>query len=159
MPATKTRTAPVEPALDLDTNHAAEPAELPLAEDGAAILALDDRQTEVVAIPEWGMRVIIQSLTGDERDEVDEWITTHRGEAGEVKQTGFRAFLVAMTAVNSKGDLLFTAEQAEALGRKNHQALVRLASTALRLSKMNQGDVDEAAEDLGKDQSSDSGSR
>lgn len=158
MPATKTRTAPVEPAPDNDTNHVAEPAELPLAEDGAAILALDDRQTEVVAVPEWGMRVILQSLTGDERDDVDEWIQAHRDEGGNVRQAGFRTFLVAKSAVNSRGKLLFTPAQVEELGRKNHLAILRLAEVSARLSKMNQGDVEEAAEDLGKDQSSDSGS-
>lgn len=153
--ATKTKTAPLEPAPS-ETNHV-DVAVLPMAEDAATILALDDRQVELVPVPEWGLRVAIQSLTGDERDKIDSWVLAHRDEAGEIKQTGFRAFMVAMTAVKSDGSLLFTEEQVAALGRKNHTALIALANVALRLSKMNDADVEQAAEDLGKAQSDDSG--
>lgn len=153
---TKRATRPAEPSSSQDTNHT-DAAQLPIAESGDAILALDDRTLEVVDVPEWGMRVTIQSLTGDERDVVDEWVLAHRNDEGQVKQAGFRAFLVAVTAVNSAGELLFTPEQAAVLGRKNHKAIARLADASQRLSKLNESDVDEAADDLGKDQSSASG--
>ncbi|HYI67129.1 MAG TPA: hypothetical protein VEW95_09415 [Candidatus Limnocylindrales bacterium] len=154
--ATKTPTRPAEAKQPDETNHADQAAP-PIVEDAATILAVNDRQTEVVTVPEWGLRVTLQSLTGNERDDVDAWVQAHRDESGNVKQAGFRTFLISRTAVNSKGELLFTEAQIEALGRKNHLALLRLAEVAARLSKMNETDVDEATDDLGKGQSSASG--
>jgi hypothetical protein len=106
------------------------------------ILAADDLPRERVAIKSWGGEVYIRSFTGEERDVFEESLLDRSN--GDVKRTlaNFRAKLVALCLVNDQGQRLFTAEQAEELGRKNGAILDQLAATAQKLNGLSAGDVE-----------------
>lgn len=95
------------------------------------ILQADDLPREAVPVPEWGGRLWVRAMTGQERDEY-EMALFQAQQAG----TGLnmRARLVAMTAVNADGERLFTHEtQVEKLGRKSGVALDRVFEVAQRM--------------------------
>jgi hypothetical protein len=122
------------------------------------ILAVDDRKTEDVEVPEWEAIVTIRSLTGHERDRLEAAMVTERGGTRSVNFNNLRAKLIAASAVGSDGKLLFDQSQLEALGRKNASALTRLFTVASRLSGYTESDVRELTVELGNGQSAELGS-
>lgn len=124
----------------------------------AEILAIDDVQTEDVEVPEWNAIVRIRSLTGRERDKLEAEMVEERGGERSINFVNFRAKLIAATAIDDKGELLFTPQQVKPLGEKNAQALTRLFNVASRLSGYSERDVKELTSELGNDQSGELGS-
>jgi hypothetical protein len=122
------------------------------------ILAIDDRKTEDVEVPEWNALVTIRSLTGHERDRLEAAMVTERGGTRSLNFNNLRAKLIAASAVDANGKLLFDQSQVEALGRKNAGALTRLFSAASRLSGYTESDVRELTIELGNGQSAELGS-
>lgn len=125
---------------------------------GQEILEVDDTQLERVEVPEWGGYLFIKGLTGQERDAFETASIETRGKVRSVNMINFRARLIALCARNSKGDLLFTRFQIEALGKKSARALERVFSKAQTLSGLGDSDVEQLTQELGKDQNDDSGS-
>lgn len=132
------------------------------------IKALVDRIIEPVEVAQWGGRTVyISSLNGTERDAYEiEAIESKRDKKGrivssEVNLRNLRARLVVRTAVDSDNietaQLIFKPEDAEWLGKKNAAALQQLFSVAQRLSGLSDEEVEELAEELGKDQNGSSG--
>lgn len=117
----------------------------------AEILGADDATYELVAVPEWGKDagVRLRSLSGEERDAFEKGSVKVTGkgknETREVVLDGIRARLVAASAVDEKGERLFTDAQAAALRKKNGAVLDRLFAVAQRLSGLSKEDVDELA--------------
>lgn len=124
----------------------------------AEILAVEDRKWEDVEVPEWGALVRIQSMSGTERDRLEAAMVQERGGNRSVNFQNFRAKLIAATAVDEKGNFLFTPQQIVALGHKNAMALTRLFNVASKLSGYSEGDVRELTVELGNDQSVEPGS-
>jgi hypothetical protein len=122
------------------------------------ILAVDDRKTEDVEVPEWGAVVTVRSLTGHERDRLEASMVTERGGNRSVNFNNLRAKLIAASAVDAEGKLLFDQTQLDALGRKNAGALTRLFTVASRLSGYTESDVRELTIELGNAQSAEPGS-
>lgn len=122
------------------------------------ILEIDDVKSEDVEVPEWGALVTIKSLTGLERDKLEAAMVQDRGGSRTVNFDNFRARLIAATAVDETGSLLFQPNQVKALGGKNAQALTRLFNVASRLSGYSESDVRELTVELGNDQSAEPGS-
>jgi len=116
------------------------------------ILQADDKHTQEVEVPEWGGRVIIKTLSGDERDQFEESII--RGDKRDFK--GIRAKLVALSAVDENGKRLFTFEEAKLLGEKSARALDRVFGAAQKLSGFTAKDMEELTENLSEGQSGDS---
>lgn len=104
-----------------------------------AILAADDRKTEVVPVPEWGGEVTIMTMSAEGRDVFEGLINSADGKRN---LNNFRAKLVAATAVDEKGALMFTENEVRALGRKSAAAMDRLADAATRLNQLSQADVE-----------------
>jgi hypothetical protein len=121
----------------------------------AEILAADDAKFGEVDVPEWGGKVRIRTLTGTERDLVDEY----RQEAYEKskKRFGARAYLCAMAICDEHGKCIFTPQDLEALGRKNYDALSRVFEAAWELNGLGEEAVENAKKNLSGEQSSDSG--
>jgi hypothetical protein len=124
------------------------------------ILDSEDLATETVPVPEWGGAVIVRALTGSERDAYETSIFTARGvgKDPEYNLQNIRAKLAARTIVGEDGKRLFSDTDIVALGLKSAAALDRVFSVAQRLSRLTNEDVKELANQLGKDQSSGSGS-
>lgn len=124
---------------------AAPSAELPPALTRDAILSAEDLRREPVRVPEWGGVVWVRTLTGEERDR---WETmAFISEDGKVRanEDNIRARLVALSACDENGDLLFTVEDIEALGRKSATAINRLFDAASRVNAVSAADMEELA--------------
>lgn len=99
-----------------------------------AILAAEDLKREVVHVPEWGGDVIITAMTGAQRDAWEQSLVGKTGRAPDVSNV--RAKLVVCCAVDEAGALLFSPEDAVALGAKSGAALERCAAAAQRLNML-----------------------
>lgn len=127
---------------------------------GAAdILAADDIQTERVHVPEWGGDVLVRTLSGKERDGFEAAMIEVKqgGKSRDVNLENFRSKLVAASLVDEAGGKLFSQKQVDQLAQKSASALQRCFKVAQRLSGFGDDDVEELTQEMGKDQSSDSG--
>lgn len=122
------------------------------------ILKSKDIGIEVVFVPEWGGSVTVKGLSGRQRDQFEISLLEGKGKNRQVNLRNLRAKLVAMTIVNDKGNPIFDDTDAQALGEKSASALQKVYVVATRLSGLGEDDVEELTEELGKDQSVDSGS-
>jgi hypothetical protein len=129
-----------------------------------AILNAEDRQTEIVEVPEWGGAVKVRSLEGFERDRYESSLTRMgRDSKGRLEVEGLnsdnvRARLCAMTIIGEDGSNLFSEADVLILGHKSAAALDRVFAVASRLSHLTDQDVEALMENLGKGQSDGSGS-
>lgn len=107
-----------------------------------AILEAEDFRKELVKVPEWGGEVYICSMTGAARDDWEASIGGG-GKGAKPNLVNFRARLVALTAVDEKGDRLFCDDDLVALGGKSAAALNRCFETAQKLNALTSEDVEE----------------
>lgn len=123
------------------------------------ILAAQDLPTEVVAVPEWGGDVMVQGLTGTERDAFEASLTIQRGKNTSVNLQNARAKLVRKCIVNpeTKGRMYSEAD-IPALGRKSAIALERVFDVARKLSGLTEKDVEELTKNSESETNEDSGS-
>ena len=108
-----------------------------------AILSSDDLKKEVVSVPEWGGEVVIATMTGSARDA---WEQSLISSKKSVSLENIRARLVAATAIDEKGNLLFGEKDVEALGKKSAAALDRCVKAAQKLNRLTEDEL----EDLSK---------
>lgn len=126
------------------------------------ILAIKDYQIEPVEVPEWNTTVYVRTMTGDCRDKFEAkaaeaaaslalkgQIDVKAGEEVDMSKVldfsgmiGVRARLVAWTACDEKGKLLFTDDDIKALGKKNGVAMDRLFEVAQRVNHMTDKELD-----------------
>lgn len=129
-----------------------------------AILEAEDRQRELLQIPEWQMSVWVRSLEGMERDRYEGGFVRYGTNAkGAPTVTGItsentRARLAAMTMVDDDWGNLFSEADVLILGHKSAFALERVFKVAQRLSGLTDEDVEALEAQLGEDQSAASGS-
>ena len=122
------------------------------------ILSAQDFKTEEVEVEEWGGSVIIKSLTAKERDRFEASMIEGRGKDRKTNLENLRARLVAKTAVDEQGNLLFSEKDVDALGEKNAAAIDKVFAVAQRLSKLRPEDVEELTKNSDQGQSDDSSS-
>lgn len=122
------------------------------------ILAAPDLQTQVVDVPEWGGSVIVQGLTGVDRDYFERSMLDIKGDNAAINWRNFRAKLVARAVVDSEGRRLFLETDVDALGKKSAKALQRVFRVAQELSGLADDEVEELTEGLKDVPSEDSGS-
>ena len=109
------------------------------------ILNCNDLVTEIVSVPEWSGEVIVRCLTGEERDELESLVVQEKSEGDrKVDLSNFRARLIALSAIDEKGDRLFTIEDVIKLGKKSAKALDRVFNVAERLSALRNQDGEKA---------------
>jgi len=108
----------------------------------AQILAANDVKRIKISVPEWGGEVYISTMSGTARDEFETGILSN---AKDGKVGNARARLAASTITDELGNLLFTADDIEALGLKSQVALDRVVSESQKLNKLTNADL-EAAE-------------
>lgn len=104
------------------------------------ILAAADLPRESVDVPEWGGTVIVQTMTGADRDAFEASVITADGKPN---LRNMRAKLVAACVVDESGHRLFTAADIEALGGKSASALERISRVAQRLNRMGDEQLEE----------------
>lgn len=107
-----------------------------------AILAADDARYEIIDVPEWGGKVRIRGLSGDERDRYEQSMVAMVGSNITAKLAGATSRLVAWSLVDDDGKRLFTDTEVKALGAKSAQALQRVFDAARHLSGLTKEDVE-----------------
>lgn len=109
------------------------------------ILQAEDIEIRKVILPTWGGYVFVKTLTGQERDKLEEDVFS----SGKRNLQNLRAKLVAMTVVDSddptRAKLLFSLKDAEELGRKSAAELDKIFEVARKLAGMTRQDVSELA--------------
>jgi len=100
------------------------------------ILTQDDLKKEELFIPEWSGKVLVSEISGDARDELEQFMANESQKSKEGQYAHIRAALVAATLVDEKGNRLFTLQDAMEIGRKNGQALDRIFDVANKLNKI-----------------------
>lgn len=121
------------------------------------ILAAQDIVYEDVAVPEWGGTVRVKTLSGIERDSLEQSMMEGKGGNQKVNMANFRAKLCGRTIVDEDGKRLFSEMDMADLGRKSGAALQRVFNVASRLSGFSSSDIDELTKNLESSQSEDSG--
>jgi hypothetical protein len=114
------------------------------------ILGAEDLPIETVEVPEWCGAVRVRTLTGKERDALEESVI---GPGGVKSYVNLRARLVSYAIVNEDGSLMFSTDDIEKLGEKSARALDRVFAVAQRLSGITKKDVEELTVNLSGDPS------
>jgi hypothetical protein len=113
-----------------------------------AILAVDDRPTETVPVPEWGGDVMVRGMDGQGRDAYFASMAVQRGKQVTQDVHNATARLVARCIVDPESlEPMFTLEEADILGRKSAAALDRVGNVAARLSGLTEDDMEELKKD------------
>jgi len=102
------------------------------------ILGTEDLKVEDVWVDAWQTFVRVRTMPGQDREVWEQRMLKQR-ESGNMEN--LRASLVAMTAVDDSGALLF--DDVAALGRKSAQALDTLFTAAQTLNKLTEKDLQE----------------
>lgn len=130
--------------------------------DLAAIKGVRDLKLQEVPVPEWGAgaTVALRGLTGTERDAFEAAAAERHEKNGVRGMAGIRAYLVALTLVDEKGERMFPDADAGAaeLGAKAGVVIKRLADVAMALSGLSGEKVEEILRDFPPAQSEGSGS-
>jgi hypothetical protein len=109
------------------------------------IFEADDIESEIVEIPQWGVKIEVRGMTSKERAKLLKSTSVN----GEVDFDRWFPDLIIATAHDPEtGEKVFEAADRDMLNTKSGAAITRLAETASRLSGLGEADVDAAKEDL-----------
>lgn len=111
-----------------------------------AILNADDLQREAVEVPEWGGTVLVQGMSGTDRDRFEASMLNDSmdGVSKDKALDRYRARLAAFCLVDESGKRMFRSDaEVNRLGTKSAQALTRVVEVASRLSGLTSEDVTE----------------
>jgi len=110
------------------------------------ILGADDLPREPVAVPEWGGTVLVQGMTGTQRDSFEASMMNAKLDGVDRNKAldRYRARLAAACIVDENGKRLFQGDAVmKRLSEKSAQALTRVVEVASRLSGLTESDVAE----------------
>lgn len=107
------------------------------------ILEAKDLTREAVPVPEWGGDVLVQAMTGAERDSYEATLMSMRGNNPQWNFVNARAKLVARSCVDEAGARIFTDDDVKALSKKSSAALQRVYDVAMRLSGLSSQDMED----------------
>jgi hypothetical protein len=103
----------------------------------ADILGANDVHTVDVEVPEWGGFITLRTLTAGEAILVSERLKSGQRDAA--------IQVLAMCAVDSEGNLLFTEEDVIRLRSKSLKAVMRVQDAALKLNGMKEAQAERDA--------------
>ena len=109
------------------------------------ILAKQDIPSEMVDVPEWGVKVEVRGMTGAERTRIMDKATQNAGDVN--LQFVYPEIVIATAFDPESGEQVFKPNDRDALLAKSATALDRIAAVGMRLS----GFTAESADDMGKD--------
>lgn len=100
---------------------------------------------DTVALPEFGagVTVIVQGMSGTQRDAWERSLLVGRGARRDINTDNIRARLVVRCLINEDGTRLFEDADAKEVGEWRVDVLQRLFEVAQRLSGVSDGDIDE----------------
>lgn len=89
------------------------------------IIRTNDSKPIEVEVPEWGGKVLIGAVSGENRER---W---EKEAKKEPQPNHIRALMVAFSIVDQQGKLIFTEKDVEFLNKKNWKALDRIYDAAI----------------------------
>lgn len=89
------------------------------------ILRVNDSKTVEVEVPEWGGKVLIGAVSGENRERWEKEVKK------DPQPHNIRALLVCFSVVDQQGKLVFTEKDIELLNKKNWKALDRIYDAAI----------------------------
>lgn len=102
-----------------------------------SILEHDDTVTCEVEVPEWGVTVVVSSISAREREEWEtmlaELYESTNGD-GQPNIVGLRCKFLVKCLVDENGDRIFSDDQSDQLSAKNSKAIDRLWEVAERIN-------------------------
>lgn len=99
---------------------------------------------EQVNVPELGGFVIVQGMSGAQRDAWERsLVVMRRGQRRDINVENIRARLAVRCLIDEDGRRLFDDTDAGALGNLRADVLQRIFETAQKLSGVSDGDIDE----------------
>lgn len=111
--------------------------------DRSAILSKKDLKREKVSVPEWGGDVFVSEMTGEARDEWELELHEYRKDNSR-KLKNPSARLVVATVVDEDGNLLFTRDDVDEVGKLSCEALDRICRVAQALNKIGAVSIEDA---------------
>jgi hypothetical protein len=111
------------------------------------ILGATDIVTESVNVPQWGGDVLVRGMTGKERGVWQQSLKTGRGAKADVDLTYVQASLCQLCLVDESGKRLFAYNDVHALAEKSAGALEIVAKVAMRLSGLDDSDMESLKKD------------
>ena len=106
------------------------------------ILNAEDLKTEDIEVPEWGGTVRISVMAGRARDRYEAMLYESRDNN---QFDNLRSKFLSQSIVNEDGNLMFTAGDIEALGKKSSSALDRVFQAASKLNGTSEDEMEEIA--------------
>jgi len=103
------------------------------------IFSAEDLKTIEVDVPEWGGKIKLRTMTGQEREAYFRRLMKHK--ADEIPKDMFQT-LVIICAVDDKGNPLFTFDDLPELAKKNGAILDRLTKAAGDLNGLTDKSID-----------------
>jgi|TARA_R100001463_G_scaffold675_3_gene3049 hypothetical protein len=109
-----------------------------------------DRISEIVEVPEWGVTVEVRSMTGTQRSQIVTALTSDDDNKMEALWGGM---LVSCVYDPETGEAVFAEDDAEwLLNEKSSNVLDRLSNVCLQVAGIVEGAVDEAGKDFSDSQ-------
>lgn len=105
------------------------------------ILDAEDIRYEPLEVPEWGGKVLLKSLTGEERDRVERM--ARQFSVGEI--AGYSAEIAAMTVCDGNKKLLFSNADLPRLRKKNGEVLRKIFDAVAKQNRLTADSIKEAA--------------
>ena len=106
---------------------------------------------EVIDIPDLGGKVIVQGMSGAQRDAWEISLVRGRGKKRRVDASNARARLAVRCIVKEDGTRVFSDEDAAQLGRLPAHILQPIYEAAQRLSGVSDEDVDDLEQPSGSE--------
>lgn len=114
------------------------------------ILETADIQSEMVEIPEWGVKVEVRGLTAAERAKL---LQRAADPSGQLRlDRWFADLTIASTFDPETGERVFDPADRDALNSKSGSAVSKIVDVATRLSGLSEDSVEEAKRGFGKAQ-------
>lgn len=104
-------------------------------------LGAEDRKPVKVDVPEWGITLYVRAMGGDERDHLE--ISSMTDRKNGTLLSNIRAKLLVLTVCDENGELVFSRDDVEALGKKSAKALNRLYAVASVLNDFTKADIND----------------
>ena len=109
------------------------------------ILEADDIESEIVEVPEWGIKVEVRGMTSKERAKLLK-VSAKGGEVDMV--TWFPDLIIATIYDPETGEKVFEPADRDAINAKSGAAISAISDISARLSGLGESDVEIAKEEL-----------
>jgi hypothetical protein len=100
-----------------------------------AILGAQDLRRVTISVKEWGGEVILQEMNLERRVQFER----------ELKDNDdwMRCLAVAYSAVDEQGELLFSIEHVQELGKKNFKPIIKLSNAVFKLNSLREQEIEQ----------------